>query len=48
FYLTTVGRVQTPTLTILVDREQKIKKFKSRDYWELHATFQAEAGAYAG
>jgi DNA topoisomerase III len=48
FFLTTVGRVQTPTLTILVDREQKIKKFVERDYWELHATFQAKAGDYAG
>jgi DNA topoisomerase-3 len=48
FYLTTVGRVQTPTLTILVDREQKIKKFVSRDYWELHATFLAKAGTYEG
>ncbi len=48
FYLTTVGRVQTPTLTILVDREQKIKKFVERDYWELHATFQAKAGEYEG
>ena len=48
FYLTTVGRVQTPTLTILVDREQKIKKFVERDYWELHATFQASEGTYDG
>ena len=48
FFLTTVGRVQTPTLTILVDREQKIKKFVERDYWELHATFQAKAGNYEG
>jgi len=43
-----VGRVQTPTLAILVDREERIKKFVSRDYWELHATFAAEAGAYDG
>ena len=27
FHLTTVGRVQTPTLAILVEREEKIKKF---------------------
>lgn len=48
FHLTTVGRVQTPTLAIVVEREEKIKKFVPRDYWELHATFQAEAGNYVG
>ena len=48
FQLTTVGRVQTPTLTILVEREEKIKKFKERAYWEAHATFQAKAGTYEG
>jgi DNA topoisomerase III len=48
FHLTTVGRVQTPTLAILVDREDKIKKFVSRDYWEIHGTFGAIAGEYAG
>src|SRR5262249_20610316 len=48
FYLTTVGRVQTPTLTILVDREEKIRAFQPRDYWEVHARFGAKAGEYAG
>jgi DNA topoisomerase-3 len=48
FYLTTVGRVQTPTLAILVEREDKIRSFTSRDYWEVHARFGAEAGEYAG
>ena len=48
FQLTTVGRVQTPTLAILVEREEKIKKFVARDYWELHATFGAQAGEYLG
>ncbi|HZF00371.1 MAG TPA: DNA topoisomerase III [Methylomirabilota bacterium] len=48
FHLTTVGRVQTPTLAILVEREEKIKKFVSRNYWEIHGTFGAEAGEYAG
>ncbi|HAM71013.1 MAG TPA: DNA topoisomerase III [Verrucomicrobiales bacterium] len=48
FYLTTVGRVQTPTLTIVVEREEKIKKFVARDYWELHATFGVAAGEYVG
>ncbi|WP_082040029.1 DNA topoisomerase III [Serpentinimonas raichei] len=48
FFLTTVGRVQTPTLAVVVEREEKIRAFKSRDYWEIHATFEAQAGAYAG
>jgi len=48
FHLTTVGRVQTPTLAILVEREEKIRAFKPRDYWEVHARFQAKAGEYAG
>jgi len=48
FHLTTVGRVQTPTLAILVEREEKIKKFVPRNYWEIHGTFDAQAGEYAG
>ena len=48
FFLTTVGRVQTPTLSVVVEREEKIRQFVSRDYWEVHATFAAEAGEYAG
>jgi DNA topoisomerase-3 len=48
FFLTTVGRVQTPTLTIVVDREEKIRKFVPRDYWEVRATFGAKAGSYEG
>ena len=48
FYKTTVGRVQTPTLAILVEREQRIRDFVARDYWEVHATFAAAAGEYAG
>lgn len=46
FFLTTVGRVQTPTLSVVVEREEKIRKFVSRDYWEIHASFLAEAGEY--
>ena len=46
FFLTTVGRVQTPTLSVVVEREEKIRKFISRDYWEVHATFAAQAGDY--
>jgi len=48
FHLTTVGRVQTPTLAIVVERERKIRDFKSRDYWEVEADFGAKAGNYTG
>jgi len=48
FHKTPVGRVQTPTLAILVEREEKIKRFVSRDYWEVHGTFGVAAGDYAG
>ncbi len=48
FHLTTVGRVQTPTLAIVVEREDRIRKFKPRDYWELEADFACQAGHYAG
>jgi DNA topoisomerase-3 len=48
FFLTTVGRVQTPTLSIVVEREEKIRKHVSRPYWEVKATFDAVAGQYEG
>jgi DNA topoisomerase III len=48
FYKTTVGRVQTPTLAILVEREDRIRAFRPRDYWEVHARFAARAGEYTG
>ncbi len=48
FFLTTVGRVQTPTLSIVVEREEKIRKHVSRPYWEIKAQFAAVAGEYEG
>ncbi len=48
FQLTTVGRVQTPTLAILVEREEKIRAFRARGYWEVHGTFRAASGDYDG
>lgn len=45
------GRVQTPTLALLVRREEEIRKFVPRDYWQLRAdagrffvTWQDEKG----
>jgi DNA topoisomerase-3 len=48
FFLTTVGRVQTPTLSIVVEREEKIRKHVPRNYWEIKAGFGAAAGDYEG
>ena len=48
FNKTTVGRVQTPTLAVVVEREEKIRKFVPRDFWEVIGTFDAQSGNYAG
>ena len=48
FNKTTAGRVQTPTLAILVDREEKIRAFVPRAYWEVFGDFGVEAGSYRG
>ncbi len=48
FFLTTVGRVQTPTLSIVVEREEKIRRFVPRDYWEVRAEFVCAGGFYEG
>ena len=48
FYKTTVGRVQTPTLAVLVEREQRIRSFVPCDYWEVHGTFAGTGGEYKG
>ena len=48
FFKTPIGRVQTPTLAIVFEREEKIRQFKPRDYWEVHATFVAAGGLYEG
>src|SRR6266404_2128398 len=48
FQLTPVGRVQTPTLAILAEREEKIHAFKSRKYFEVFGDFEIAAGNYRG
>jgi len=42
----TVGRVQTPTLSMVVDREYEIRAFVSRNYWRVLARFGIAAGEY--
>lgn len=46
--LLSVGRVQTPTLAMLVAREKEIREFQVEDYWVVMADFQAQAGLYQG
>ena len=46
--VTSLGRVQTPTLAIIVDRENKIKEFKPRELHEVIGTFHATTGEYPG
>ena len=46
-----IGRVQTPTLALIVQRHFEIQNFKPEDYWELKtlyrgATFNATAGRF--
>jgi len=48
FQLTPVGRVQTPTLAILAEREDKIHDFKSRPYFEVFGDFEVKSGTYRG
>jgi DNA topoisomerase-3 len=44
--LVSAGRVQTPTLALLVDREQEIRTFEPRDFWEVIATLSVAAGSW--
>jgi len=44
----TIGRVQTPTLAMIVARQREIDNFVQKDYWEVIAAFAAENGDYEG
>jgi DNA topoisomerase-3 len=48
FRLTPCGRVQTPTLTIILDRENEIKNFKPQKYWEIQGKFVSDGKDYWG
>lgn len=48
FQKTPVGRVQTPTLAIIVEREQKIRSHIVRTYYEVHGAFGVQSGVYPG
>jgi DNA topoisomerase-3 len=42
----TAGRVQTPTLSLIVDREEEINKFVPKDYWTIEANFNDYVGEW--
>jgi DNA topoisomerase-3 len=42
------GRVQTPTLALIVKREKEINKFRSESFWEVNATFKIEEKQFEG
>ncbi|MFC6836563.1 DNA topoisomerase I [Halomarina ordinaria] len=41
-----VGRVQSPTLKLIVDREREIEAFDPEDYWELFADLSKDEEAF--
>jgi DNA topoisomerase-1 len=41
-----VGRVQSPTLKLIVDREREIEAFEPDDYWELFADLAKDGDAF--
>ncbi len=48
FYKTPVGRVKTPTLAMVVRREEEINKFVSDPFFEINVCFTTNKGEYTG
>lgn len=46
--LVSVGRVQTPTLAMIVEREHEIANFKPKSFWKIIGEFDIENGSYKG
>lgn len=44
--LLSIGRVQTPTLALIVERQKEIDSFDARDYWEIEAEFEGWKGTW--
>ncbi len=44
--LLSIGRVQTPTLAIIVQRQKEIDEFKVEPYWEIEADFSEYKGTW--
>lgn len=43
-----VGRVQTPTLRLIRDRDLAIDEFVAEQYWQVKVTFEAPEGTFVG
>ena len=48
FFLTPCGRVQTPSLALIVEREKERREFVSKDYWTVEARFSCGGAEYSG
>jgi DNA topoisomerase-3 len=46
--VSTVGRVQTPTLSLVIKREEEINSFVPRDFFRITSTFELSEGTYKG
>ena len=46
--VSTVGRVQTPTLSLVIQREEEIKSFKPKEFFKISAKFSLIEGEYSG
>lgn len=44
----TVGRVQTPTLSLIVNRDLQIESFKPEPYWQIEAGLSTGTDSYTG
>jgi len=42
------GRVQSPALRMIVEREQEIEKFKSQEYWSIEADLKKQNNTFLG
>lgn len=46
-YGLSAGRVQSPALRMIVEREEEIEKFVSQEYWDLQALLEAKKQAFS-
>ncbi len=46
--LWTIGRVQTPVLALIVQKDSDISNFIAKDFWELHSLYRDTDFQYAG
>lgn len=44
--LLSIGRVQTPTLAVMVSRQEEIDRFESKDYYEVEAQYETFSGIW--